>query len=126
MASYVEGSYRSFEAGADLTGKEYHVVKTNSSGKIVLASAATDAIVGVLETVGKAGETVSVAVISGAGSFKVKTGGAVTKDAYLTANADGKAVVTTTAGDRVFGRALAAGASGDVIEYLKYNERVAA
>ncbi|MGB3684953.1 MAG: hypothetical protein WA991_03910 [Ornithinimicrobium sp.] len=123
MASYVEGSYRSFEAGADLSDNAYQVVKTDADGKAVLATAATDAIVGVIEKPSKAGETTSVAMISGAGTYKVKTGANVAKDAYLTTNGSGLAISTTTSGNRVFGRALTAGTSGDVIEYVKCNEK---
>lgn len=127
MASFVEGSYRSFKAGADLSDKAFYVVKTNTNGEVVLAGAATDAIEGVIETPVKQGDTASVAVVSGDGSFKVKISGAVAKGAYLAAGTGGKAVAATqsTAGAqpsvRVFGRALAAGADGDVIEYTKCN-----
>ena len=124
MASFVEGSYISRQAGADLSEKIYHIAKTDSDGNVVLASAGTDAILGVIESPAKQGETVSVAVVSGSGTFKVKAGGTITKDAYLTANSSGQAVATTTAGNRVFGRALVAAASGDVVEYVKCNETV--
>lgn len=126
MANYVDGSYGSYEAGADLTGKQYHVVKTDANGKVVLATAASDAILGVLETVGKSGETVSVAFLNGSGTYKVKAGGTIAKDAYLTTNASGQAVATTTVGNRVFGRAVTSAVANDVVEYVKCNERLAA
>lgn len=123
MANFREGNYDSREAGADLATKQGYVVKTDSGGKIVVAAAATDAIRGVLVNSPKSGETADVALINGNGTFKVKLGGTVTKDAYLTSNASGLAIATTTTGDRVFGRAVSAGVSGDVIEYVKYNEK---
>lgn len=107
------------EAAADLSTKQFYVVKTNSVGKIVLASAATDAILGVLNNAPKLGDTADIELINGNGTGEVIAGGAITKDSYITSDANGKAVVTTTAGDRVFGRALAAAASGDVFEYVK-------
>lgn len=124
MASFVEGSYLSREAGADLSDKQYFVVKTDANGKVVLASAATDAILGVVETPAPQGESVSVAVVNGGGTFKVVAGGTIAKDALLTTNSNGQAVSTTTAGNRVFGRALTAAVAGDVVEYLKLNESV--
>lgn len=126
MSTFVEGSYGSREAGADLSAKQYHVVKTDANGKVVLASAATDAIVGVIETPAKSGETVSYAFINGGGTFKVVAGGTIAKDAYLTSDANGQAVATTTAGNRVFGRAVTSAVAGDVVEYVKSNERYAA
>lgn len=122
MATFVEGNRISRNAGADLSAKQYYVVKTDASGDIVLASAATDAILGVLQNKPASGDTADVALINGNGTGKVLLGGNVSKDAYLTANGNGEAIATTTSGNRVFGRALAAGSDGDIIEYVKYNE----
>lgn len=124
MTSFRQGDYDSREAGADLTTKQHYLVTTDSNGKYVLASAATDAIRGVLANAPKLGETADVANINGSGTFKVLAGGAIAKDAFLTSDANGKAVATTTAGDRVFGRAVAAAAAGDIVEYVKHNEKI--
>ncbi|MFI2837553.1 DUF2190 family protein [Mycolicibacterium sp. PDY-3] len=123
MTSFRQGDYDSREAGADLSTKQYYVVKTDSNGKYVLASAATDAIAGVLVNAPKLGETADVANINGSGTFKVAAGGTIAKDAYLTTDANGKAIATTTTGNRVFGRAVAAAVSGDIVEYRKSNEK---
>ena len=123
MTSFRQGDYDSREAGADLSTKQYYVVKTDSNGKYILATAATDAIAGVLVNAPKLGETADVANINGSGTFKVLAGGTIAKDASLTTDANGKAIATTTTGNRVFGRAVAAAVSGDIVEYRKSNEK---
>jgi len=122
MATYQPGERGSFEAAADLSAKRYHGVKLDANGKLVLASAGTDNILGVLDSDTKLGHTADVVLINGAGTFKAKAGAAIAKDALITANASGQAV-TAVAGDRAFGRTLAAVASGEVFEYLKVNEK---
>lgn len=125
MAAFREGNYISREAAVDHSDNQYKITKLDANGKVVLAAAATDAILGVLETVGKAATTVSVALVNGNGTFKVKTGANITVGAYLTTNGSGLAITATqtTAGAqptvRVFGRALATSVSGDVVEYEK-------
>lgn len=123
MTTFRQGDYDSREAGADLSTKAGYIVKTDANGKYVLASAATDAIRGVLVNAPKLAETADVALVNGAGSFKVVAGGTIAKDAYITSDANGKAIATTTAGNRVIGRAVAAAVAGDVVEYIKSNEK---
>lgn len=82
MTSFRQGDYDSREAGADLSTKQYYVVKTDANGKYILASAATDAIRGVLVNAPKSGETADVANINGSGTFKVLAGGTIAKDAW--------------------------------------------
>lgn len=108
------------EAAADLTAKQYYIVKTDSAGKIVLATAATDALLGVLNNAPDLGETADVELVNGNGTGEVIAGGAITKDSYLTTDGNGKAIVTTTAGNRVIGRALADADSGSIFEYVKF------
>lgn len=125
MSGYQPGDRYSAATAADLHSKRYYIVKTDSDGNIVLASAATDAILGVLDDGGRvSGDTCDVVLINGQGTFKVKVGATpVVKDAYLTADSNGLAIGTTSSGNRVFGRALTAGAAGEVIEYVKSNEK---
>jgi len=118
MAAFREGNYISRQTAVDHTLNTFKITKLDAGGKVVLASAATDVILGVLEQGGKAGETVSVALINGNGTFKVKLGGTVAAGSNLTTDANGLAVTAAT-GNTVFGRALSAGVSGDVIEYIK-------
>ena len=123
MTAIQNGDRYTGVAGADLTGKLYHLVKLDANGNVVLAAAATDNILGALEVDGKQGEAVSVALANGAGSFKVKLAANTAKDAYLTSDASGQAVVTATAGDRVIGRLVKAGVAGEIAEYIKHNEK---
>lgn len=123
MANQTNGSHFSREAGADLSAKQYYLVKINSSNKAVLAAAATDVIAGVLENAPASGETADIRARNGCGTGKVVAGGNITHMAALTSDANGKAVVTTTAGNHVIGYALSTGVDGQVIEYIKANHK---
>ncbi len=123
MATYQTGDRYSAAAAADFTGKRYTIVKTDSNGDIVNASAATDAILGVIDNEPTLGRTADVVTVNSDGTFKVKAGGVISKDAYLTSDSNGAAVATTTTGNRVFGRALTSAVSGQIVEYLKLSEK---
>lgn len=123
MSEFLEGNFITVPNTVDLSAAQYHVVKEDASGNAVLATAATDDILGVLNNAPKAGWGADVAIINGNGTFKVFAGGNITKGAYLTTNGSGQAVVTTNANDRVFGRARAAAVAGDIVEYRRSNER---
>ncbi|MET4003863.1 hypothetical protein ABIB48_002601 [Arthrobacter sp. UYCu511] len=123
MTAFQTGERTTRIAGEDLTGKRYQLVKLDANEKVVLASAATDAILGVLDTDAKAGDVVDVVLLNGVGTFKVRLAANTVKDAYLTSDANGKAVLTSTAGDRVFGRLIRAGKAGEIAEYIKHNEK---
>ena len=129
-----QGNFISAPAGADLHASAHLIVKLDTNGKAVLATAASDDIVGVLEEVQQAssgvstsGGAVSIAHISGAGTGEVIAGASISKGAFLTSNGSGQAVTATqtTAGSqptvRVFGRARYAANSGDLVEYEKMN-----
>lgn len=122
MAVYQPGERASFEAAADLSAKRYHIVKMNSDRKLVLATDATDAIVGVLDSDAKLGHTADVVLINGTGSFKVKAGANIAADALITTDANGQAVTATTS-NRVIGRARYAAVTGEIFEYFKSNEK---
>lgn len=112
------------EAGADLTGKRYHIVKLNADGKVILATAATDVILGVLDNEPVLGAVADVVLANGQGTFRVKAANAtIAKDAFITSDANGKAVATTTTGNRVIGRAVRAFAANEIGEYVKANEK---
>lgn len=123
MTAYREGDRTSVTAAVDLSAKQFQLVKTDVNGKLVLATAATDAILGVLDNAPGAGSTADVVLINGQGTFKVRLAANTAKDAYLTTDADGKAVATTTANDRVFGRLVRTGKAGEIAEYIKLNEK---
>lgn len=123
MAAIQPGERYSAPAAVDLSTKRYHLVKLDANGNVVLATTATDNILGVLDNSPKAGQTADVVLANGSGSFKVKLGGTVAAGAFLTANADSEAIATTTAGNRVIGRAVRAGVENEIAEYIKHNEK---
>jgi len=105
-------------AGADLSAKQYHLVRiAASTAKTALAAgAATATIIGVLQNDPLLGEAASVVC---AGMTKSVAGGAITPGALLTANSTGQCVATTAANNAVVGRALTAAANaGDLFELV--------
>ncbi|WP_157929175.1 hypothetical protein [Mycobacteroides abscessus] len=123
MAAVQPGERYSAPAAADLSTKRYHLVKFDDNQNIVLATAATDAILGVLDNSPKLGQTADVVLVNGSGSFKVKLGANTSARAYLTANGDGEAIGTTTTGNRVIGRLVRTGVENEIAEYIKHNEK---
>lgn len=123
MAAVQPGERYSAPAAADLSTKRYHLVKFDTNQNIVLATAATDAILGVLDNSPKLGQTADVVLVNGPGSFKVKLGANTSAGAYLTANGDGEAIGTTTTGNRVIGRLVRTGVENEIAEYIKHNEK---
>ncbi len=101
------------EAAADLSGKQYHVMRQTDVAKCDIASnAVDDALVGVLQNKPQSGE---FATIADGGISKVVVGAAVTQGENLTHNSSGRAI-TVTSGDVIFGMALeTAGADGQII-----------
>lgn len=116
MAQSIRDMERSFVCGATtLAAKMYYFVKQHTDGTLIIAAAATDKIVGVLQNKPAVG---AAAVVRFGGTTKVIAGGTITVGAWVTSDASGKAVATTTAGDVVMGKYLgaASAASGDIIE----------
>ena len=54
-----------FVAGADLSAAQYKFVKLNSSGQVILAAAATDVPIGVLQNNPASGAEASVTIVGG-------------------------------------------------------------
>lgn len=123
MTAFQKGERVSEFGAVDLTGKRYHIVKTNADGKIVLSTAGTDLHLGVLDSEPKLKQVADVVMANGIGTFKVKAGANIAKDAKITSNANGQAVTATT-GDRAIGYAYRAAVSGEIFEYVKLNEKV--
>ena len=115
MSQQNEGNAKSYTANVAIG--EGLAVKL-SGGKAVIATAATDKIIGVTQSKAAAGEPVSIKLRSGAGTVKVKISGTVAIGDRLTASTDGTLVATTTAANEVVGVALEAGAAGDFIEAM--------
>ena len=116
MSQSIKSFSKSLVSAADLSAKAFFIGKVDSNGKLALASAATDAIVGVIED-GSLGSGAS-ASYQFVGTAKVKAGGTITVGAYVTSDSSGQAVATTTNGNVVLGRYIgtASAASGDIIE----------
>lgn len=98
---------------ADIQVPRYRLVRPGTADLgITLATAATDAPLGVTTDIqSEIGESCDV---FRNGIRPVVYGAAVTRGAFLTAGAGGKAVPTTTQGDRYFGIAEMAGGVDDV------------
>lgn len=119
MANFTEGNYLTREAGADLSTKQYYIVKLDTNGKVVLASASTDKILGVLANAPVSGDPAVVRLINSVGTFKVKTANAgIAQGARLTSDSSGLAIATTTSTHVVFGRMPVASNANDIAEYL--------
>jgi len=123
MATKITPTSRTFDSATDLSAKKNYIVKMSGVNTVALASAATDALVGTIANVPVSSGLVEVDVDGGTGKVKLGSGGA-TRGAYLTADSSGTAVVTTTDGDQVIGKALQAGDEGDVIEYQIAHSRL--
>lgn len=97
-------------ASADLSAKQFHIVKTTSTG--VAAANATDLNqVGVLQD--KPAAAGVPCNVRWAGSTKIALGGTVAAGDRLTSDANGKAIVAVT-GKQVVGIATVPGVSGDI------------
>jgi hypothetical protein len=108
-----------FTSAADLTAKQYFLVKLSDDKTVNLASAATDNIIGVLQNKPDEGEAALVRVL---GTSKVSAGTpvGVAYGNFVTTDSNGQAIATTTTGNHVIGIALesASTAVGDVVEVL--------
>lgn len=91
----------------------YRIAKHGAAdGEVAQATAATEALMGVTNSLAiAAGERVDLVK---SGLADVEYGGNVTRGDPLTADADGKAVTATVAGSRLIGFAELSGASGDI------------
>jgi hypothetical protein len=102
-------------AASDLTGKVHYLAKVDSNGEIALAAAGTDVVLGVITEEAVADKPVTVQYD---GQGKAIAGGSITAGARLTSDGSGKVVATTSAGDKVFGIALTAADSGDIVSFI--------
>jgi hypothetical protein len=124
MSGITQDRTRTFKATADLSTSQFCFVKldTSNQNQVVIAAAATDQIIGVLQNAPKAGDVAQVLLLNGNGTTLVQAAGAISIGAVVTSNASGLAVATTTTGNLVCGVAIdAAAASGDLIEVALLN-----
>jgi hypothetical protein len=113
MASHTEPKIVALKAGAAIA-KGKCVKKGSADTHVAVASAATDKIVGILQTATTAAEDVAEVALCGGGA-KALLGGTVVMGDLLTSDADGALVATTTATNRVVAMAMQDGVSGDMI-----------
>jgi hypothetical protein len=100
----------SLEAAADLSAKQYFLVKVDSTGKAALCGDGENAV-GVLQNDPEAGQAATIAT---GGIAKVECGGVITTGGNVACNADGEAVAAAS-GDYIVGVALETGADGRII-----------
>jgi hypothetical protein len=121
MSQLSESSVRAFPATvAHVRG---HAVKF-AAGKIVVATAATDAIIGVVDVDNDAGQDANVRLRSAEGTAIGLAGGSVAQGDKVTSTTDGTLITTTTGGDQVVGIALEAAASGAEFEFMPSTGKV--
>ena len=108
-----ESNVVSYDAGADLTGKEGYAVKFDGSGDIILAAVDGEEVLGVLLRGATSGSVVDVAI---GGRCDVIVDAALGVGAIVQAKNGGK-VMAVAATKFIVGRLLkASGADGDVVE----------
>lgn len=114
----IPGFIRSYEAAAAIAA--YRIVRFSdaaNSSKVGVASAAGQALIG---TTGKVGASAAGQMVDvhRSGLNPVQLGGSVNAGDWLTSDANGKAIATTTVGNHVIGRAEQPGVADDVIDYF--------
>ncbi len=122
----------SLPAGADLSTKQYFLVKLNSSGQVVLAGAGEAAIGVLYSKPNAAGVIASVRPLDGRKALGL-AGGSITAGSALKADSAGKLAAASAStvdtastgiaadpvvGSHVVGYALEGASSGDVIQFL--------
>lgn len=105
----------SFEAAQDLSTKQFHFVKLNSVGKIVLCEIQGEEVFGVLQNKAKMGETANVVVTPGGST--VIAAEAIATDQNVMTGIDGRAVLVKGPNPHVAGKCRRGGvAAGDMID----------
>lgn len=108
-----------YTAGAAILPRR--LLKFSASRTVIQATAATDAIIGVSDSLGAAAAGDRVEVYQLGTHIEVLAGGNITRGAELTSDADGKAVAAAPAAGatcRTAGIAQDSYVAGDVVEYL--------
>lgn len=117
QAQNIPGTTFSLLAGESLAAKQYYLVKmASTAGEVIVAAAATDDILGVLQNDPADGE---VALIGIGGVLKVAGEASVSVGDWVTSSTTGRAKTTTTDGDVVLGHAIdATSSAGDIIRVV--------
>lgn len=105
-------------AATDLTACQFHLARWSAAGYVNISSyAATDQGAGVIQTVSRSGEAVTVAY--GGKSF-VTVGAAIAADTLFTCNGSGRAIAAGS-GEVIYGRVLeTAAADGNWVRCLLF------
>lgn len=101
-------------AAADLSAKQYRVVKIDSNGKAAMPDA-DDLGIGILQNNPGSGQPATVGY---GGVSKALAGGTIAAGARVTSDANGALIAASTAGDAVVGVAITGAASGDIFPVL--------
>ena len=104
-----------FEAGADLSAKQYHFVKLSAANTVNVCSAITDIPIGILQNKPGSGEAATVCLF---GISKVSADGTLAAGNLIGTSADSQADAITAGTDTTvytMGQALEAAAAGDTV-----------
>ena len=119
MASQSSNMMASFVAGADLSAKQYYMIKLSADDTVVICAAATDVPVGILQNEPASGEVAEVLI---GGKGKCVASAAIAAGALIGTDASGKAdakVPGTDTTNYIVGQVTkASAADGDVLEGL--------
>lgn len=80
-----------FEAGADLSAKQYYFVKLSAANTVDVCSGATDIPIGILQNDPTSGQEAVVALLGGGGISKVSSNEALTVGWMVGTSSDGQA-----------------------------------
>jgi len=111
-----------FKAAADLSAKQYFMVKYSAADTVALCSAAADRAIGVLmNKPAVAGQAADVRILGIAPVVSDGSGTAIAVGDYVGPSSAGKAIKKSTADNSVAGMALdASSADGTVIRVLLF------
>lgn len=112
---------QTFEAGADLSSGRYLICQQEADGDVILATAATQNLVGVL--LNKPAAENRAAVVRMLGPVKCIASASIDEGDAITATTGGKAVATTTDTQIVIGYALTAASGVNVLFKLMLTGR---
>lgn len=102
-------------ANADISTKQFFIVKTVSPRKVDVCSSTSDKPIGVLQNKPTSAQSAQVQV---QGIAKVKINSTVTAGDWIGTDGSGYGVTKTADHDIVIGQALISGVAGDIIEVL--------
>jgi len=120
MAAYTEGQMKigTLKAAADLSAKQYHIVKLASATTVNVCSAITDVPIGVLLNKPESGEVAEICFI---GVTKVVADGTIAAGNIIGTSADGQADAITRGSDNsvtILGQAIGAASAGETFTML--------